>query len=80
MLLMTTYKSITYCVMKSLDLGLVSHASCTCWKHYWNGHVWLTKVKDVITSTFISVKPLTLFLMKDGKKNWRQWVLLDLLL
>ena len=40
----------------------------------------LTKVKDVITSMFISVKPLTLFLMKDGKKNWRQWVLLDLLL
>ena len=30
MLLMTTYKSITYCVMNSLDLGLVSHVSCTC--------------------------------------------------
>ena len=40
----------------------------------------LTKVKDVMTSMFISVKPLTLFLMKDGKKNWRQWVLLELLL
>ena len=28
MLLMNTYKSITYCVMNSLDLGLVSHVSC----------------------------------------------------
>ena len=40
----------------------------------------LTKVKDVMTSMLITVKSLTLFLMKDVKKNWRQWVLLDLLL
>ena len=68
MLFMTTCISMTYCVMNSLDLGLVAHVICSCWKFYRNGHVWLTKVKDVICSILITVKPLTLFLMKDCKK------------
>ena len=32
MLFMTTYKSITYCVMNSQDLGLVAHVICSCLK------------------------------------------------
>ena len=32
-------------------------------RYYRNGHVWLTKVKDVISSILITVKSLTLFLM-----------------
>ena len=27
---MTTYMSITYCEMNSLDLGLVAHVNCSC--------------------------------------------------
>ena len=46
-------------------LGLVAHVICSCYKLYRNGHVWLTKVKDVISSILITVKPLTLFLIKD---------------
>ena len=75
MLFMSTYKS-TYCVMNSLDLGLVVHVICSCLKLQELSYM-IDKGERCDILYLVYNKAFDIVPRERQLKSWRQWVLLE---